>query len=121
MKAETGLYDIAALAYHPKSKKLYALDYAWEAPAESGLFRLDVSGEGDNAKVKAKRVVYARVASRDDSRLPFAGDPAELDKPTATAFDGDGNLYVTMIGTAKEGNQADPRRPGRLVRIVGLE
>src|SRR5207302_789623 len=54
-KMETGLYDISGLAYHPKSKKLYAVDFAWEAPKEGGLFRLDVTGEGENAKVKTER------------------------------------------------------------------
>jgi hypothetical protein len=135
MKAETGLYDIAALAYHPKSKKLYALDFAWEAPKEGGLFRLDVSGEGANAKVKAERVTYLYEAGKDDSKLPFAGDAAAMDKPTAMAFDPAGNLYITMIGTAKEGakevskdgaikpgtsKEGDAKNPGRLVRITGL-
>jgi hypothetical protein len=117
-KAETGLYDIAALAYHPKSKKLYALDYAWEAPKEGGLFRLDVSGEGESVKVKAERVTYGYKPTDIDPKLPFTGDASALDKPTAMAFDDDGNLYITCIGTPKSG---ESKKPGRLVRIVGLE
>jgi len=99
MKAETGLYDIAALAYHPQSNKLYALDYAWMEPKEGGLFRLDVSGEGANAKVKAEKIM-------------------PLDKPTAMAFAADGALYITEIGTQVE---KSPKKPGRLVRVTGLQ
>jgi hypothetical protein len=98
-KAQTELYDISALAYHPKSKKLYALDYAWEAPKEGGIFRLDVSGEGASVKVKAEKVM-------------------SLDKPTAMAFDDEGVLYITEIGTPTTGST---KKPGRLVRIMGLE
>jgi hypothetical protein len=122
-KAETGLYDITALAYHPTTNKLYALDYAWESPKEGGLFRLDVSGEGASFKVKAERVAYTYEAGKDDAKLPFAGDPAAMDKPTAMAFDTAGNLYITMIGSAKEGakeGSKTAKHPGRLVRITGL-
>jgi hypothetical protein len=126
-KAETGLYDIAALAYHPKSGNLYALDYAWQAPNEGGLFRLHVSGEGADFKVKAERVTYGYEAGKDAPAMPFAGEPSALDKPTAMAFDASGNLYITLIGTAKEKEKdakkakpEDEKRPGRLVKISGL-
>ena len=33
------------------------------------------------------------------------------------AFDPEGNLYVTIIGTSKEGEE---RKPGTLLRVVGL-
>lgn len=107
LKAETGLDDIAAVAYHPKKTdpELYALDFGWmddtkEKPEDKkgGLYKLVVSGEGDAAKVTAEKIVA-------------------LDKPTAMAFDTEGNLYVTLIGTSKEGEE---RKPGMLVRIVGL-
>lgn len=99
-KYETGLYDITALAYHPKSNNLYALDFAWMKPEEGGLFRLTIKGKGDKATVEAVKIDVV------------------LDKPTAMAFDEKGDLYVTEIGTAKKDAK---KTPGRLVRIVGLE
>ena len=41
---KTGLSDIVGLAYHPKSGKLYAVDFSWVDPTKGGLYRLDVSG-----------------------------------------------------------------------------
>lgn len=95
--AEAGLYDIAALAYSPKSGKLYAVDFAWEKTSEGGLFRLDTQGEGDKLSVKAVKI-------------------ASLDKPTDLAFSDDGTLYVTVFGTAKEGSDD---KPGELLEIKG--
>jgi glucose/arabinose dehydrogenase len=97
MRAATDLHDIAALAYSP-SGKLYAVDFAWMAEKDGGLFRLDVTKSGDSATCKAVKIV-------------------SLDKPTAMAFGPDGALYVTEFGTAKEG---DKTKPGRLVKISGL-
>lgn len=93
----TGLHDIAGLAYSPKTGKLYAADFAWldsakeegeETEAEGGLFELAIEGD----EVKATRVL-------------------KLDKPTAIAFDKEGNLYLTEFGTAAEG---DTKNPGSL-------
>jgi hypothetical protein len=91
-RAETGLYDIAGLAYSP-SGKLYAVDFAWMAPEEGGLFRLDVT----DTTVEAVKI-------------------ASLDKPTALAFTPDGRLYVSLIGTQEEGSK---KKPGKLVQILG--
>ena len=88
----TGLNDIAGLAYSPKTGKLYAVDYSWVDTKNGGLFRLDVTDSG----VKAEKIV-------------------SLDKPTAMAFDKDGNLYITEFGTAAEGSKT---APGRLVKIA---
>jgi glucose/arabinose dehydrogenase len=88
---ETGLHDIAGLAYSDKTQKWYATDFAWEKPEDGGLFELTVDGD----KVTAKKL-------------------AKLDKPTAVAFDKDGNLYVTVFGTKKEG---DSMTPGKLLQI----
>ncbi len=96
-KAETGLFDIAGLAYSPKSGKLYAVDYAWMDSAKGGLYRLDTKLDGDKLTVKAELVT-------------------SLDKPTALAFTPDGSLYVTLIGTAKSPAED---RPGSLVKITG--
>ncbi len=96
-KAETGLFDIGALAYHPKSGKLYAADFAWMDEKQGGLFRLDVKKDGDEVTVEAVKIV-------------------SLDKPAAMAFDKDGKLYVLEFGTAEEGSE---KKPGRLVQITG--
>ena len=81
---ETGLSDIAGLAYSPKTGKLYAADFSWHDTSQGGLFELTVSGD----KCTAKKLY-------------------ELDKPTALAFDDDGNLYITVFGTAEEGRQTE--------------
>jgi DNA-binding beta-propeller fold protein YncE len=73
-KLPTGLYDVSGLAYSPKTKKLYATDFAWKKPSDSGLFELTV----DDDKMKATRVV-------------------PLVKPSALAFDAAGHLYVTVF------------------------
>jgi len=95
--AETGLFDITALAYSPKSGKLYALDFAWMDTSQGGLFRLDVTGVGLDTEVKAVQIL-------------------ELDKPTAMSFAPDGTLYVTVFGTAAEGSSI---RPGKLLKVTG--
>ncbi len=97
LSAEPGLFDIAGLAYSPKSGKLYAVDFAWMETGQGGLYRLDVKKDGDETTVEAVKIV-------------------ELDKPSALAFDKDGACYVTEFGTAAEG---DKKGPGRLVRISG--
>jgi glucose/arabinose dehydrogenase len=81
-KYETGLNDIAGLAYSPVTGKLYAVDFSWVEPKKGGLFELVVSGD----KCEPRKV-------------------ADLDKPTALAFDSKGNLYVTAFGTAEEGSK----------------
>jgi DNA-binding beta-propeller fold protein YncE len=88
---ETGLYDIAGLAYSPTTGKLYAVDFAWMAPTEGGLFELTISGD----KCTARKIM-------------------PLDKPTAIAFDPQGNAYITAFGTAEEGATT---KPGFVVRV----
>jgi glucose/arabinose dehydrogenase len=88
---ETGLSDIAGLAYSPKTKKWYCTDFAWAEPDNGGLFELTIDGE----KLTPKKL-------------------AKLDKPTALAFDKDGNLYVAVFGTGKPD---DAMTPGKLLRI----
>ena len=88
---KTGLSDIAGLAYSPKTKKLYATDFAWAEPDKGGLYELVIDGD----EVKATLVL-------------------KLDKPTAIAFDKEGNLFLTEFGTAADG---DTKNPGSLSMI----
>eukprot|EP00913_Durusdinium_trenchii_P028416 g26644.t1 len=90
-KYETGLSDIAGLAYSPKTKKLYATDFGWADAANKakatkekpfkqigGLYELTIKGD----KVEKKRIL-------------------NLDKPAAIAFADDGKLYITTFGSKK--------------------
>ncbi len=88
---ETGLDDITGLAYSPASGKLYATDFSWHDTSKGALYELTVSGDQCNAK-----------------------KVAELDKPTALAFDKDGHLYVTIIGTPEEGSD---KPSGKVLRL----
>ena len=93
--AKTGLSDIAGLAYGPKSKKLYAIDFSWAKPEDGGLFELTLSGEEKDATVKTKKL-------------------CSLDKPAAMCFGTDGKLYIAEFGTQPEGSKD---RPGRITMI----
>jgi DNA-binding beta-propeller fold protein YncE len=95
-KMKASLRDITGLAYSPKTKKLYATDFAWTKPQEGGLFELAIDG----ANVKATRVL-------------------KLDKPTALSFDRQGRLYVTQFGTPKPGAAKNKQAtdPGSLIVI----
>jgi hypothetical protein len=93
MNIETGLFDIAALAYSPIGR-LYAVDFAWMDTKQGGLFRLDDDGKGG---VTPNKVL-------------------ELDKASAIAFAPDGTAYVTVFGTAKEGSE---EKPGQLLKVTG--
>lgn len=93
--AKTGLNDICGLAYGPKSKKLYAIDFSWSKPEDGGLYRLELSGEEKDATVKSTKL-------------------CKLDKPAAMCFGADGKLYVAIFGTQAEGSK---ERPGKLVMI----
>ena len=92
---ETGLFDITGLAYSPKGK-LFATDFAWMDTSQGGLFELKVA-RGSQSGVEAKKVL-------------------SLDKPTALTFSDWGELYVTVIGTSKEGSPA-----GKLLLVSGLK
>jgi hypothetical protein len=79
---ETGLYDVAALAYS-RMGNLYALDIAWSDEKAGGLFRLDAARESNAPSIRAVQI-------------------APLERPTAMAFAPDGTLYVTLLGVAEE-------------------
>jgi hypothetical protein len=97
MNLETGLYDITALAYSPKTKLLYATDFAWMAESEGGLFRLDSDPQDPATALKSVKI-------------------APLDKPTAMAFAPDGTLYITVIGPKKADENAP--KEGKLLKIA---
>ena len=96
LNLETGLYDISGLAYSPK-KQLYALDFAWMATGEGGLFRLDKSTANGAQGVKATKIV-------------------SLDKATALAFGKEGELYITVVGPKKDSENAP--KEGSLLKIA---
>jgi hypothetical protein len=101
LNLKTGLLDIVAVAYGPKKQgatrsHLYALDFAWQAPDEGGLFRLD-----------AKRLA-------DGTQEAQPVKLSSLDRPTAMAFADDGTLYVTVVGTASDSTQ----KSGKLLRFA---
>ncbi len=102
MSLATSLYDIVALAYSPKSNRLYAVDMASAAPKEGGLYRLDSA------------IIDGRVGVR-------AVKLTSLDRPTALAFASDNTLYVTAMGakdrSAKEGDKKSAS--GVLVKVTG--
>jgi DNA-binding beta-propeller fold protein YncE len=94
-KMNAGLYDVTGLAYSPKTKKLYATDFAWKKPRDGGLFELTVDGD----KMKATRIVA-------------------LEKPAALAFAPAGHLYVTVFDAQLEGaEKARATDPGALLYI----
>lgn len=97
LNLETGLHDISGLAYSPKTGLLYATDFAWMAPGEGGLFRLDSAQKDGAASVKAVKI-------------------AALDKPTALAFAPDGTLYITIVGPKKDDDNAP--KEGSVVKIA---
>ena len=97
LNLETGLNDIAGLAYSPKTGLLYAIDFAWMALPEGGLFRLDSEQKPGATSVKSTKI-------------------ATLDKPTAMAFAPDGTLYVTIVGPKKDDENAP--KEGQLLKIA---
>ncbi len=78
---DTGLHDICALAYGPAAKRLFALDHSHNQPGEAGLFKL--VGRENNTKCVSERI-------------------ANVERPTAMAFDGSGNLFITGLGPQKD-------------------
>ena len=92
MNLESELHDICAVAYS-KRGQLYVLDYSWADPAEGGLFQILEDLESDTG-MKAKKIM-------------------SLDKPTAMAFDANGDLYITILGEAEDANSK-----GELIQVT---
>lgn len=101
---ETGLFDIAALAYSPgESPQLYALDFAW------------MTRDPDTG-VNAEAALYHLVREiKDKKQTVKANKIVAIDQPTAMVFAADGTLYVTV------GNPDDKSKAGKLIKITGLE
>jgi len=91
------LNDITGLAYGPRHKRLFALDFNWANPKLGGLYKL-VDMKNDT---KCEAVLMSR-----------------LEKPTALAFTTDGDCYITLAGSAKP---ADGKPDGKLIIIRQLD
>ena len=90
-KYATGLHDITGLAFAP-SGRLYAIEFAWMATDQGGLFQL--------------------VANRDNPLAVEARRLLTLDKPSAITFDDEGAAYITLFGSG------DAEKPsGSLIKI----
>lgn len=98
MALKTGLSDIAALAYHPKSGALYAADSAWGDANKGGIYRLDAKSVEEGGDTECEAVLIAK--------LPYA---------TALEFDSEGNLYALSAGAATPGDEPQ----GKLVKVTG--
>lgn len=87
---KTGISDIVEIAYSPKTGKLYGVDFSWVDTSKGGLYELEVKGD----ELKATKI-------------------ADIDKPTAIAFDEAGNAFVTAIGSPDSGG-------GKVLLFKGL-
>jgi len=92
-----GLHDITGLAYSPKRGRLFCTDFNWLDTDKGGVYKI-VKSE-DDAGCKTKTI-------------------AILKKPTALAFNPDGDLFVTLAGNTSEGSE---KPDGKLVKIKDLD
>ena len=94
-KYKTGLHDITGLAYGPKHGRLFALDFHWANTKEGGLYKL--------------------VDAKNDTKCT-AVLMTELEKPTALAFNGDGDCYITLAGSGDS-----KKDDGKLIIVRSLD
>lgn len=92
-----GLNDITALAYSPIRERLFCTDFNWRDPGNGGLYKI-VRARNKNG-CTAKQIV-------------------SLKKPTALAFNSDGDAFITLAGTTADGNKEPD---GQLVMIRRLD
>ncbi|MGI9455751.1 MAG: hypothetical protein ACR2NU_04270 [Aeoliella sp.] len=78
---KTGLDDVMAIAYSPKTGDLFAIDFAEQNPESGGIYRIDAEHDKESGKLGCKAVLIANVH-----------------KPVALTFLGDGTLFVTTFG-----------------------
>ncbi len=98
LKLDTGLDDISAIAYSPKTGLLYATDFAWSKPEEGGLYRLDSDLSAGGQKLKATKI-------------------ARLQRPAAMVIDKDGTAYIAVHGLADE---TSDKPAGAVLKVTGL-
>ena len=95
LNQETGLYDIAGLAYSP-SDQLYAVDVVRADATLGGIYRLDAVEVDGQQTTRAVKIAAA-------------------ERPTALVFAPDGAMYVTALGP----RQAPDSQPtGVLLKII---
>ncbi len=87
------LNDVVSIAVSPQSGRIYALDFSWIAPGEGGLYRLDLTKDGDEWICKPALLM-------------------PLDRPSAMAFTPEGELFITTFGP-----HSQEYKGGLLVRI----
>jgi hypothetical protein len=92
MKLNAGLNDISGLAYSPKTGLLYAVDASWREPTAGGLYRLDAAFSEGKQSIHVIKI-------------------SPLDRPTALAFDEEGTLYLTALGSQP--------KAGKLMKCAG--
>jgi DNA-binding beta-propeller fold protein YncE len=97
LSLKTGLHSVTALGYSPKSGLLYATNFASSRSGDGGVYRLDSDSSTGELKIKPTRI-------------------ASLAKPSALAFDKDGNAYVTLFGDESE----EAPHGGSVVKVSGL-
>lgn len=94
---ELDLQDITSLAYSPLRKRLFCTDFNWLDTDNGGLYKIVKSS---NAKGCECKLIAA------------------LKKPTALAFNKEGDAYITLAGTTSEGTK---KPDGKLVIIRKLD
>jgi hypothetical protein len=95
LQLETGLFDIAGLAYSP-SGDLYAVDLAWAEPAAGGVYRIEAAEVDGRQSCRAVKI-------------------AAVQRPSSLVFTPDGILYVTALGAPANANDA---ATGKLLKIA---
>ena len=87
------LNDVTSIAVSPQTGRIYALDFSWIAPNEGGLYRLDLTKDGEEWICKPALLM-------------------PLDRPSAMAFSPEGELFITTFGS-----HSQEHKGGLLVRI----
>ena len=94
MQMPSGLRNVVALAYSPKSGNLYAANAPANDDSKAGIYRIDSATGGSTPACKAVKV-------------------ADIRHATALTFAADNTLYVATLDSAKDSNS------GTLVKLTG--
>ncbi len=92
---DTTLSDVTGIAYGPTRGRLFAVDLSLCDPENAGLFKLVADTD---TGCKAVKIM-------------------DLDRPTSMAFDDEGDLYITLLGSVVDSDEPT----GKLIRISGLD